>query len=279
MDYPLPLLGLFNHMVSYVELPDGRSFFLDGTAAYHGYRELPGPDQGLNVLVLFDDRAEFKRTPVLSPDDNRLTAATVIRLGPNGVGAVHRTVSYGAKDAGAQRFRFHVPEKRRAVIEEYWNGLYPGTEVFHETFSNLANLSAPVRVEYDATVPRLYDPAAAKVQLDAIIQPSGLAGLYGKKAGRRWPLVIPENQKEVSELTYVLPAEYAVAALPLTKELRTRFGTFRLETVATPGQVTVRQDLELYAQRIAPDDYPAFREFCLNVDDWEGEPIQLEKTP
>jgi hypothetical protein len=45
------------------------------------------------------------------------------------------------------------------------------------------------------------------------------------------------------------------------------------------GRVTVKQELEIFAQRIEPGDYKAFREFCLNVDDWENEPIIFQKSP
>jgi len=43
------------------------------------------------------------------------------------------------------------------------------------------------------------------------------------------------------------------------------------------GRVAVAQELEIKAQRIPPEDYAGFREFCLNVDDWETEPIVLKK--
>ncbi|MGD8718754.1 MAG: DUF3857 domain-containing protein [Candidatus Zixiibacteriota bacterium] len=278
LDYELPILGLFNHMISYVELPDGRTYFLDGTAEYHSYKELPPNDQGIDVLVVFDDRAEFIRTPVLSPEDNHLTTRTTFVLQPGGDAHVHRTVEYGAADAPAQRERFQVEAKRRTIIEEYWNGLYPGTKIYNEKFSDISDLGAPVRTEYDANVPRMYNPNDARIHLDAVVHKSNLLSRYGKKAERNWPLILRRNEKTTSELTYVLPGDYAVAALPLIKEIRTPFGKLAMDVRSKEGSVYVKQELELYAQRIDPDDYKAFREFCLNVDDWESEPVILQKT-
>ena len=278
LDYELPILGLFNHMISYVELPGGREYFLDGTAEYHSYGELPGGDQGIDALVVFADRAAFVRTPVLSLEDNRIKTRTTFVLQPGGDAHVHRAVEYGATDAPYQRERFQVEAKRKAIIEEYWNGLYPGTRIFNEKFSDISNLADPVRTEYDAVVKRLYDPDAARVHLDAVVHKSNLLARYGKKASRRWPLILRENEKAFAELTYIIPEGYAVAALPLAKEFRSPFGILAIDVRTEGNRVSIKQEFELYAQRIRPDDYAAFREFCLNVDDWESEPIIIQKV-
>ncbi len=278
LDYELPILGLFNHMISYVKLPDGRAFFLDGTAEYHSYRELPDPDQGIDALVVFDDRATFIRTPVLSLADNHVKTRTTFVLQPDGNAHAHRAVEYGAADAPAQRERFQVEAKRKALIEEYWNGLYPGTKIFNEKFSDISDLSQPVRTEYDASVRRLYDPASARVHLDAVVHKSNLLNRYGKKAARRWPLVLRQNENSTAELTYLIPDGYAVAALPLVKEFRSPFGILAIDVRVEGNRVFIKQEFELYAQRIKPEDYAAFREFCLNVDDWENEPVIIQKN-
>lgn len=278
LDYELPILGLFNHMISYVKLAGGQTFFLDGTAEYHSFRELPEGDQGIDALVVFDDGAAFVRTPVLSLDDNHIKTKTTFVLQPDGAAHAHRLVEYGAGDAPAQRERFQVEAKRKAIIEEYWNGMYPGTKIFNEKFSDISNLSQPVRTEYDALVRRLYDPTSARVHLEAVVHKSGLLNRYGKKAARRWPLILRQNEKATAELTYILPDGYAVVALPLAKEFRSPFGVLAIDVRAEGNRVSIKQELELYARRIDPDDYPAFREFCLNVDDWENEPVLIQKN-
>jgi hypothetical protein len=279
LDYELPILGLFNHMISYVLLPDGRAFFLDGTAEYHAFRELPPDDQGLDALVIFEDRAEFKRTPLLSAEDNHLRTRTTFVLQANGDAQAHRAVEYGAADAPFQRERFQNEAKRKAIIEEYWNGLYPGTTVFNEKFPDVSDYAEPVRTEYDAAVPRMFDPQAGRVHLDAVVHKADLLNRYGKKASRRWPLLVRINTKTTAELSYLLPEGYALAAVPLAKEFASPFGTLKIDVLMGEGRVTIKQELEIPAQRIEPGDYPAFREFCLNVDDWENEPIILQKSP
>jgi hypothetical protein len=187
-------------------------------------------------------------------------------------------VEYGAADASYQRERFQVEAKRKAIIEEYWNGLYPGTKVFNEKFSDVSNLAAPVHTEYDAVVKRLYDPEASRVHLDAVVHKSNLLARYGKKASRRWPLILRGNEKAFAELTYIIPDGYAVAALPLAKEFRSPFGILFIDVRNEGNKVSIKQEFELYNQRIRPDDYAAFREFCLNVDDWENEPVIIQKV-
>jgi len=136
-----------------------------------------------------------------------------------------------------------------------------------------------VRTEYDAAIPRMFDPAAGRVHLDVVVHKANLLNRYGKKAARTWPLIIKNNTKTTAELTYIFPAGYALAAVPLAKEFASPFGNVKIEVRTAEGRVTVKQELEIFAQRIAPEDYKAFREFCLNVDDWENEPIILQKSP
>jgi len=279
LDYELPLLGLFNHMISYVKLPNGKTYFLDGTAEYHSYRELPPLDQNLDAFVITDEGGEFIRTPTLTLADNHLRTRTTFVLQANGDAQVHRVVEYGAADAPYQRERFQVEEKRNAIIEEYWNGLYPGTKIFNAKFSDVSDYGQPVRTEYDAVARGVFDAGSPRVHLDAVIHKSALLTQYGKKAARTWPLIIRSNTKTTAELTYVLPQGYVVTALPLAKEFRSPYGAMKIDVRNAEGRVTVKQEFELYAQRISPAAYAGFREFCLNVDDWENEPIILERQP
>ena len=143
----------------------------------------------------------------------------------------------------------------------------------------MSDYSQPVRTEYDAAIPRMFDPTAGRVHLDAVMHKASLLNRYGKKASRRWPLIIRQNTKTTAELTYILPGGYALAAVPLAKEFTSPFGTVKIDVRTGEGGVTVKQELEIFAQRIEPKDYKAFREYCLNVDDWENDSLILQKLP
>lgn len=277
IEHRLPVLGNFNHMISYVVLADGRGLFLDATAEYHGWKETPELDQGTDALIIKDNTTSFVHIPNLTGEENHLRARTVFALQNNGDANFHRVIRYGANDNPRQRERLHAPSQRKAAIAEYWNGLYAGTKIYNERFSGITDLNQPVELEYDGHIPRFFDAAATKVNLEAVIQKSGLIDIYCKKSSRRWPLVISRDEITTSEVTYVLPDGYEIVSAPLPKEFRSPYGFFKLEVDATPGRITVIQHLELKAQRVPPRDYAAFKELCATVDAWESEPIIIAK--
>jgi Domain of Unknown Function with PDB structure (DUF3857)/Transglutaminase-like superfamily len=54
----------FNHMIVKTKNKDGKNYWLDGTATYCPFGQLPAVDQGINVLVLSDSgTAQIQKTP------------------------------------------------------------------------------------------------------------------------------------------------------------------------------------------------------------------------
>ncbi|MCP4228979.1 MAG: DUF3857 domain-containing protein [bacterium] len=277
-EYDLPMLGYFNHMISYVELPDGSGYFLDGTASFSGCDELPPTDQDIEVVIVDGDRARFIRTPLNSFEDNAINTYTEFSVNPDGSAEVERTIEYGAYASSVKRMDFESISQRRKIIEDFWSGFFPGTVITDDEYAGIDDMDQQVIITYDAFVPEAFDIGDDKIILSSKLQPDYLVDVYARKANRVHDLIIKDNRRYYSEMTYHFPEGYDVEVAPLEKELTSDYGYIKttMQTEATSVRVTIQVDIP--AQTITPEQYPAFRQFCLEVDTWEDEPVILKKT-
>jgi hypothetical protein len=271
VDYELPMLGLFNHMISYVKLPGGSGFFLDPTAEYNAYDELPDLDQGVDVFIVDGAGGHFTRTPVNTLEENTVRTETFFELKTTGSAAVHRRIEYGKYYAPGQRYKLVSADDPRDIIEEFWNGLYAGTKVYDGEYFGIEEPFTDVATEYDASVPAVFSPSDEQIILPIKLAPSFLVSKYGTQVTREYPLLIKDNYRAETVITYVYPDTLQPSVIPLTKELKSDFGYVKVDVKSEPGLLVVETVLEIPAQKIAPENYSKFRQFCLDVDDWEAE--------
>lgn len=80
-------------------------------------------------------------------------------------------------------------------------------------------------------------------------------------------------------LHYSFPEGYAATSLIKTVNTQTPFGSYRQDTFEVGGGniVRCRRTVVLPIQRVAPQDYPAFRSFAQEVD--QADRIHLKATP
>ena len=139
-------------------------------------------------------------------------------------------------------------------------------------------MNQQVVIGYEARIPEAFKVGDDKIMLTSKLQPDYLVDSYARKASREHDLIIKDNRRYYSEMTYTFPEGYEVEVAPLEKELTSDFGYIKttMQTEATRVKVTIQVDVP--AQTITPDEYSAFRQFCLEVDTWEDEPIILKKA-
>ena len=81
-------------------------------------------------------------------------------------------------------------------------------------------------------------------------------------ADRKQPLRVGQTMRRESELTLAIPKGYRVRNLPKPVELKTETGTYsETYSVNGDGVIVCRNCFELHVPEIAPEQYPAFRDF------------------
>jgi transglutaminase-like putative cysteine protease len=255
-------LAVFDHAIAYVPELD---LYLDGTAEFSGIEDLPQMDQGVMVLRVGPDDVEFTRTPVLAADRNQRTRRVSMALTEDGSGTIEVTEQVRGVDAPGYRSRFQAEGLRRERLERQTRTLFPGLELTNSAFTNLDDFSAPVEVRYSARVPQLALRDGRALRLAPSVL-GDLSGTLASASARRLPLELGGRSTYVEERRVQLPQGWTVSELPDGGTAESPFGRVSLAVERDGRDVRARTELQLNADRVAPNDYPAFRQWVEQVD-------------
>jgi hypothetical protein len=83
---------------------------------------------------------------------------------------------------------------------------------------------------------------------------------------RTQDLVLPSPWTTEEEIHVTLPQGAEVAALPRDQNITSPFGSVRLHYKKSGGEIVVQSHVEFETARVSAQDYPAFRQFCSQVE-------------
>ena len=271
IDYDLPLLGVFNHFITLVHLPD-KDMFIDCTPEFHNYTELPFEDQGIDAFVVGEWGSKFITTPLKTPEDNFIDISMEIWLSEDGSAKAKRTISYGDKDSPAQRKRYLNPAQRKRLLNEYWNSLYPHSSVSNLEFRGIDNKKEGVEISYN-----IYFANFATAQnniwcLPTRIPTDDLVQRFTSRSMRVYPLLVEEPFTIRSTIVYHLPDSAILEEdMPISIEMNSRFGNMKASYEQSNKTLTANVNISIEVTRVMPEDYCAFRGFLNEIDMRERE--------
>ncbi len=278
-DLSLPLVGHFNHCISYVPDVDGkgRGLFLDGTAQYHPMEAMPGMDRGAKVLVVRPDGGEIVTVPWNRPEDHRILEEFDVVLREDGSAKLRADLTFRGDPAVMIRSFFAVEGQRALRLNMMLGQMFGRVTLDSFTFSDLKDLSAgEVAVHVEATVASFAEKTDRGLAVKVSFTPIRLSSLAAL-AERRYDLVLGNPNSARFRGTIHLPRGFGVKNLPGEVSVEEPFGMFRAHYEAGEGVVAYDQVLAILANRVPRDRYPRFRGFASAVDVALREKIILGK--
>ncbi len=257
-------LAAFNHAIVYVPQFD---LYLDGTAEFHGARELPSADRVANVLVVEPDgKSPFLTTPEATAEDNATRLTMEVALRPDGGADVTGASTVGGQMAPRVPPAYRAVATRKSTFERSWAQSFPGLTVHDVKLNDTTRLDDDVQVDFRMSIPRYAEAAPGQLRFLPFGTGRSYTQSYASLAERRFDLVM--NGPWVNQFTYryTLPRGYSVAELPPNKEESTPFGRVRLAYRQEGNQLICEGEVALTAARVKADDYAAFRAFLGRVD-------------
>jgi|GEM_PF-665140 len=284
VDYELPSLGLFNHAIVYFPDVDGRSFVLDGTAQFHGTTELPSGDQGVTLLTIGPGGGyEFVESPIYSADINQATYETDLVLAADGAATGVRRSRFQGLFNPSVRSVYENRGKVKEKVEAQFGSAFPGTTVANIELSDLDNFEEPEWIRFELNIPKLADRPAGqdnRLVFRPVLFPLELSRSYAVLPQRRHELVLQYNWSRIRKVEVMLPEGFQVAQLPESRQIESPFGFLELDCRAEGGKIIFEERVGLQVEdlRVPTSEYEAFREFCVQVDQAEEQPIILERA-
>jgi tetratricopeptide (TPR) repeat protein len=282
-DLALPLIEHFNHCITYVPPGNGHGeMYLDGTARFHAFEELPSMDRGARVLVVEEGGGKLHDVPWNGPEDLSITEEATVRLQSDLGAEVQLRSELRGDYAVYCREWFEIPTERKTQLERILGRRHAGAEVREEEFSNLLDLDQPVAFSVTLDVPGFIVEAPEGLALkpldDFFETAKGLAGL-GSLEKRAQDIVLSNPRRAALKAVFVLPEGFRVKSFPRSAEIESRFGRLRVDYREDgPGRLAMSRVIEITSPRVPVSDYAELREFAASVERLDQERILLERS-
>ncbi len=255
-------LAIFDHAIAYVPELD---LFLDGTAEFSGIGDFPQMDQGVTVLVVGPDGAALRRSPQLPAEHDRRTRTLSVELAADGTAHLRGEEEVRGSEAPGYRSNYQTEGTRHERFERAMRSIFPGIEVRSESFENLANMEAPVRFRYEATVPSFAVRDADGLRVPGSVLDE-LTRLIARTDARHFTLDLGGRSSYVEDRTLRAPAGYTIGAVPEGGVVDSEFGHFAMTATQSGSEVVVHTELSLSADTIPAAQYAAYRAWIGRAD-------------
>ncbi|MFO0748350.1 MAG: DUF3857 domain-containing protein [Myxococcota bacterium] len=284
---PLPSLALFDHAIVRLRAKDQ---YVDSTVVRQGMNDLPGPDQGAQVLLVDPTRpapsaapsagaAGLVLTPIDPPTRNQIVGAYAVALEPSGKGGIQGTVAFHGAQAPYYRELLADPATQHEQLQALLNRRYPGLALESARLSDPERLEEPVELVFQALVPRLAAAVGATLQVS---RPAGIDGQADRVAPtptRAQPVVLGPPMTFDLTFRYMPPIGWKPSVLPAGGAAESRFGRWSVQWSELAGVVSVRTVLTWTVDQVAAADYPELRAFVRAFDAAVGPTLVLEPPP
>jgi tetratricopeptide (TPR) repeat protein len=266
----------FDHAIAYVPSLD---LYLDGTAEHTGIYELPRMDIGAVVMHVDKGKTKITTIPVPPPDKNFVERSVRARVQKNGEAKLsldYRTAGYTAAE---WRRQYQAESARRERMNHDLGGELPGFVIAPGAqgiqTSNLDDNEEPVHVHVEGTAPTFARREGSQLSM-AVTNGFRLTSAYASLSQRKRDVSIVAFAELRDNYTVELPAGAKIVSSPEPATGDTRFGWYSVTVEKQADKITVKSRLGLKVTRVAPKDYPAFRQFCAEADRALGARLVIE---
>jgi len=269
-------VALFDHAIVYIPKYD---LWLDGTAEY-AVRELPLEDQGaLALTVSLDGAVQLRHTPMSRATDNYTKHTIQAQLTSKGtIGFSGSTIARG-EDAPGLRQELSVREQQLDSLRRDLAQVFPSVQIYSvnvrdQKWTTEEPETGEISVEFRGDL----NSARQKhvISLSSSWMPRSYAAALAPSGSRNQDLLLFAPWITEEEIHIALPPSARIAELPHDKNIVTPFGSLRLRYRKLAGAIVVQSHVQFERARVAAADYPAFREFCLQIERSFRDEIKVE---
>lgn len=254
-------IALFDHAIVYIPK---YKLWLDGTAEYSG-RELPPDDQGaLALTVSLNGQAQLQQVPTSTADENYTKRVIHAELSPQGM--IHFSGSTLTRGEDAPRLRrdLSVQEQQLDQFRQRLAQVFPAVELDNVNVHGAENLESDVSVDFQGELNSFAHKQV--VMLSSSWMSRDYLSALAPVGNRTQDLVLPSAWITEEEIHVELPRGAVIQQLPKDQEIATSFGSVKLHYVHSGREIVIQSRLQLEKTRINTQEYPAFRQFCAQLE-------------
>jgi len=268
-------ISIFDHAVAYIPKYD---LWLDGTAQYAGFRELPLDDQGAMALTVnLNGHATLRRIPVTLPMENYTHRIVRAEVQPDGRIVFSGSAYTRGEDAPGLRREYEVAGRQLNTMRANLAQVYPRVQVDSVHVEGAHDLERDINLQFSGSL----DTFAGRNVLALI--PSWMPHQYVSSLAplnsRTQELQLPAPWTTEEELHFNIPEGAAIERVPTDWTYNTPFGAASIRYQFDGRELVVTTSVQFLKLRIEPAEYGAFREFCQKVEKAFHEQITVHMRP
>jgi hypothetical protein len=271
-------LAVFNHAILYVPKYD---LFLDGTAEFHGSRELPGDDRGADALVIEPDGkgAKLRRVPEGKLADNHDDSRVRVALEKDGSASIDLTASARGPFTAELRRTFESPDERsRRAEEQLSRTAYPGVKITSVEVSDPHDIESDFVAKFRGRVAAFASASSTGLRFSPFGQRRSYVESYAQLSRRSLPERLPAAQTFSLGAEIDLPAGWT-AVLPEDSSESGAHGRYSLRYTKEGDKVTAKLEVELSGGEVSPEQYGSFRSFLARLDAAVARRVEASPRP
>ncbi|MFK7972803.1 MAG: transglutaminase domain-containing protein [Bacteroidia bacterium] len=260
-------INFFNHAIVAYE-HEGQTHYVDLTTERYPYYAIPEPDQGAWALLIKPGKQDIFRLPMdqLNTDKNLVEYTVKANMPDTATVIMDVKALYPGNEGGRMREFMGAQGKNTAAYyrsELTVQGL-PELQLKDLEYDNLEDFDDPLKFDVDFVASdaaeNLYGLHVMTIPcLDRGPIPSALLTPERYRMLDLSQVLTVAPVKQTVTLTF--PEGYKLFRTPPPAEVKSRFGSYTLTFTKVDGGVKIEKFQTFNHTKIAPEDYPDFREF------------------
>jgi tetratricopeptide (TPR) repeat protein len=278
VDYRLPNRTTYRHGLLAVKI-NGKRVFMDPSNRFNSFGILYPFLQGMRAMDLTSKTGSDPFVDI--PEHSKQYLAREIQLdlalAEDGTleGSGHERISTSQAAQYRRLLTSLSPAQRQQILQAGLGNYFSGALLLEHKIKGLSDPDQPLVLEYSLKVPRFARRRGNTLVIQDGFYPYRLAASLIAKPERKLPLLLGDETRTDSHISLTLP-KGARARLSKPVYLQAPLSTFSLAVSQKGDRLIIEKALQVKAGRVPPKDYPAFRDFCQQVDRKDTEEIVIE---
>lgn len=272
----------FNHMINYVELSDGKTFWLDATGSSCPLDDVYAGIEGVDALVILEDgKSKFVRVPKSKYSDNKLVRNVELTLNRDGtVTGVAKLKFTGNENISFRSsFKDETAENIYSAIEGYINRNLSDVKIDSLIYEDPSIIKESYEMEVRFTRSRLGSKAGdLLIFKPSVFQVEDRLDKY-KDIDRKHTIVYsaPYELKDVVIINYD-SEKYGVESIGNNHSFKMdELSYTAIPFLEEPGKIKYSRSFKLKRERIIRSKYSQFRTLHKTIAKANEENIVLKK--
>jgi hypothetical protein len=267
----------FNHAIAYIPLED-EALWVDCTSNSAVIDDLPAQDEGCSALVIRQGRGELLTTPTSRAEDNQLIFAAEATLHSEGsltlkgMLTASGNVAQGIRDS----FRSRDESDRRNLLIRWLSDYSPAVRLLNMRIVHLESNLSPLVIRFDCIAENYANVSRSRIFLNPSFY--NRLSFDGEGPGQRQSAVFrPYAVTHLDSITYIIPENLAVEAVPESNTLTYPFACYDYQIDLTDNRVSFRRNYRILQRKIDLDQYADYYEFMEQVEQKDSDQLVFIK--